>query len=211
MDDLRVVRAPELAADQLEAVDGIYQQAFPPELRVRFADLAADGAGQLLMTALEGPVPVAFAASMLLESGGWVFLRYYGVAATRRRQGLGLRFWRLLQPELLEAGWPGRIVFEVEHPDHAQDEHERGVRLDRIEFWRSCACAVLPVGGYAMPDVSGNSKPPEPMLLMAAGLDRDAGIQASALAQVIREIYLTRYALESDDPLVTTALASIDE
>lgn len=207
--DLRVVRAAELGPVQLAGVSGIYQQAFPPELRVPFADLAADSAGKLLVAALEGPVPVAFAASMLLEECGWVFLRYYGVAATRRRQGLGLRFWQLLRPALLEAGWPGRVVFEVEHPDHAHDEDERGVRLDRIEFWRSCTCALLPVGGYAMPDVSGLARPPEPMLLMAAGLDRGAGFQASELTQLIREIYVARYGLESGDPLVTTALASI--
>jgi hypothetical protein len=209
--DLRVVDAAELAAVQLDEVNGIYQQAFPPELRVPFSDLAADDPGKLLMAGLEGPVPVAFAASMLLEEGGWVFLRYYGVAPTRRRQGLGLRFWQLLRPALLAAGWPGRIVFEVEHPDHAQDEEERGVRLDRIEFWRRCGCALLPVSGYAMPDISGMAKPPEPMLLMAARLDRGAGFQASELSQVIREIYVARYGFESDDPLVTTALASITE
>ena len=207
--DLRVVRAAELDAVQLAAVNGIYQQAFPPQLRVPFADLAADDARALLVAALEDSDPVAFAASMLMEEGGWVFLRYYGVAATRRRQGLGLRFWQLLRPELLEAGWPGRIVFEVEHPDHARDEHERGVRMDRIEFWRSCACALLPVSGYAMPDVSGMAQLPEPMLLMAGGFDLSAGLQTSEIAQVIHQIYVARYGLKSDDPLVTTALASI--
>lgn len=209
--DLRVVRTAELAADQLDVIDGIYQQAFPPELRVPFADLAVDGAGKLLLAALDGPNPVAFAASMLLEEGGWVFLRYYGVSATRRREGLGLRFWQLLRSALLEAGWPGRIVFEVEHPDHAHDADERGVRLDRIEFWRRCACALLPVACYAMPDVGGLARPPEPMLLMAAGPDRGAGFQASELTRVIREIYVGRYGLESNDPLVTTAIASIRE
>jgi hypothetical protein len=208
-DDLRAVRVAELDTVQLAAVNGIYQQAFPPQLRVPFADLAADDARALLVCALEDSDPVAFAASMLLEEGGWVFLRYYGVAAARRRQGLGLRFWQLLRPALLQAGWPGRIVFEVEHPDHAQDEDEHGIRLGRIEFWRSCACALLPVSGYAMPDVSGTAQPPEPMLLMAGGFDLSAGLQASELAQVIRQIYVARYGLRSDDPLVTTALASM--
>jgi hypothetical protein len=213
-DDLRAVRAAELSAVQLADVSGIYQQAFPPQLRVPFADLAVDGARELLVAALDGSVPVAFAASMLLEERGWVFLRYYGVAASHRRQGLGLRFWRLLRPALLRAGWPSRIVFEVEHPDYADDEGERGVRLDRIEFWRSCGCAVLPVGGYVMPDVSGTAELPEPMLLMAGGFNLDAGLRPSdldpsELAQVIREIYVARYGLESDDPLVLTALASI--
>lgn len=43
-DDLRAVRVAELDAVQLAAVSGIYQQAFPPQFRVPFAELAADDA-----------------------------------------------------------------------------------------------------------------------------------------------------------------------
>lgn len=60
-----------------------------------------------------------------------------------------------------------------------------------------------------MPDVSGMAQPPEPMLLMAGGFDLSVRLQASDLAQLIRQIYIARYGLKSDDPLVTTALASI--
>jgi len=208
VDSLRVGRAAELSAGQLAEVRVIYEQAFPPELRVPFGALAVDGPGDLLLAALAGPVPVAFAVSMLLEEHGWVFLRYYGVAARRRRQGLGLRFWQLLRTALLEVGWPGRIVFEVEDPDHAQAEPARRVCLDRIEFWRSCGCALLPISGYVMPDISGLAQP-EPMLLMAAGPDPSSGLQAAELGGLVRAIYSRRYGLGSDDPLVASALASI--
>ncbi len=175
-----------------------------------FAGLAAGGPRDLLLAALQGSVPVAFAASMLLEEHGWVFLRYYGVAAARRRRGLGLRFWQLLRPALLEAGWPDRIVFEVEDPDHAQAGPARRVCTGRIEFWRSCGCALLPLRGYVMPDISGLAQP-EPMLLMAAGPDPGPGLQAAELAKLVRAIYTGRYGLESGDPLVARALASITD
>ncbi|MEP7023402.1 MAG: hypothetical protein ABJB47_06225 [Actinomycetota bacterium] len=207
-DSLRVARVAELAAGQLAEVDVIYRQAFPPQLRVPFPGLAVDGPRELLQVGLEGAGPVAFAASMLLEEYGWVFLRYYGVAAARRRQGLGQRFWPLLRAALRRAGWPDRIVFEVEDPAHAQDERERRVCLGRIEFWRSCGCALLPIPGYVMPDFTGLAQP-EPMLLMAAGLDASPGPQAGQLAQVVRAIYAGRYGLESSDPLVVSALATI--
>lgn len=208
MDSLLVAHAAELTSAQLDEVNVIYRQAFSPQLRVPFAGLAVDGPSDLLLAALEGSVPVAFAAVMLLEERGWVFLRYYGVAAARRRQGLGLRFWQLLRPALSEAGWPGRIAFEVEDPDHAQVERERQVRIARIEFWRSCGCALLPIRGYVMPDINGLGQS-EHMLLMAAGPDPGPGLQAAELAHLIRAIYEGRYGLKSGDSLVTSALASI--
>jgi hypothetical protein len=207
-DNLRAARVAELTAGQLADVARIYEQAFPPRLRVPFDGLVLHDPHDLLLTAVEGSVPVAFAASMLLDECGWVFLRYYGVAATRRRQGLGQRFWQLLRPALQQAGWPDRIVFEVEHPDHAQDEDERGIRLARIEFWRSCGAVLLQVDGYVMPDIAGLAEP-ESMLLMAAGPDPDSGLRAGELVQVIREIYAARYRLESGDPLVAAAVASV--
>lgn len=207
--DLRVARVAELSAGQVAGVSDIYRQAFPPQLRVPFAGLAAGGPGELFLAGLDGEVPVAFAAFMRLDKHGWVFLRYFGVAADRRRQGAGRRFWNLLRAALRTAGWPDRIVFEVEDPDHAQGADERRVCRGRIGFWRTCGCILLPIRGYVMPDISGLAGP-EPMLLMATG--EEAGgpaLQAGELAQVVLAIYEGRYGLEPSHPLVVSALDEV--
>jgi hypothetical protein len=205
---LRVARVAELSARQVAGVSDIYRQAFPPHLRVPFAGLAAEGPADLFLAGLEGQDPVAFAAFMRLDRHGWVFLRYFGVAANRRRQGAGRQFWNLLRVTLREAGWPDRIAFEVEDPDHARDADERQVCQGRIEFWRTCGCVVLPVRGYVMPDISGLADP-EPMLLMTAGREAGPALQTAGLAHVVRAIYEGRYGLGPSHPLVVRALEAL--
>jgi hypothetical protein len=205
---LAVRRIGELTGAQVTAVVQIYDQAFPPHLQVPFAELAAAGPADDLLVALLGGEPVGFAAVKLLDRKSWVFLRYFGVSLATRRHGIGLRFWRQLVPAVRGLGWPGRIVFECEHPDHAVDSEERRVCTGRIEFWKRCGCFLLPVGDYVMPDISGLAAP-EPMVLMAwdpgaAGMLADAEVRGLVL-----ELYQRRYQLPLDDPLVRRALASI--
>src|ERR1700733_2496203 len=89
---LRALPAESLPARQREQVRELYQQAFPPHLRVPFAELARSGPDGLLLAGLTGDEPVAFAAMMTLPQARWTFLRYFGVASARRREGLGRRF-----------------------------------------------------------------------------------------------------------------------
>jgi hypothetical protein len=208
-DDFRVVRSDELTRDQRDQVVGIYAQAFPPELRVPFAELATPGPKDLMHVAVDQSEPVGFAATMLLGRTGWTFLRYYGVAAARRRGGIGLRFWPLLLAALESAGWPARVVFEVEDPRHAaSDLVEKGVREARIAFWERCGARLLPVDGYVMPDLAGLAAP-EPMLLMAYD-GADAGqLRPAQVAGLIAALYSCRYGLDGDDPMVLAALGSI--
>jgi hypothetical protein len=208
-DDLRVVRVDELTLDQRDQVAGIYAAAFPPELRVPFAELATPGPSRLMHAAIAGSEPVGFAASMLLGQTGWTFLRYYGISAASRRHGVGLRFWRLLLTALDSAGWPVRLVFEVEDPRHAAtDPAEKSVREARIVFWERCGARLLPIDGYVMPDLAGLAAP-EPMRLMAYDAASGDQLPAGQVSDLVAALYSCRYGLECDDPMVLAALGSI--
>jgi hypothetical protein len=209
LDDLRVVRSDELTPDQQDQVAGIYAQAFPPELRVSFAELVAPSPTGLMLVAVDGSEPVGFAASMLIGQTGWTFLRYYAISAARRRRGVGLRFWRLLLTDLESAGCPARIVFEVEDPRQAAtDPAERGVRDARIAFWERCGARLLPVDGYVMPDLAGLSAP-EPMRLMAYESDSGGQLPPARVSDLVAALYSCRYGLDATDPMVRAALGSI--
>jgi hypothetical protein len=200
----------ELTVQQLAQTELVYQQAFPQHLRVPFADLATPGSVQLMIVAFEGAEPVSFAAMMLLDRPGWTFLRYYGVAAARRREGVGLRLWRQLPAAVRTAGWPTRIVLEVEDPGQAsRDPAEQRVRLGRIAFWQHCGARLLPVERYVMPDITGLAAP-EPMQLMACDAMGSADLPPAELAALVTALYKQRYGLAADHPLVASALASID-
>ncbi len=208
-DDLRVVNCDELALDQQAQVVDIYAQAFPPELRVPFAELAKPGPGGLLHVAVDGSEPVGFAANMLLGQTGWTFLRYYGISAARRGRGVGQRFWPLLLAALEYAGFPTRIVFEVEDPrDAAADPAEEAVRVARIIFWERCGARLLPVDGYVMPDLAGLAAP-EPMRLMAYDAASGSNLPPGLVADLVAALYTCRYGLDGNDPMVLAALGSI--
>jgi acetyltransferase (GNAT) family protein len=197
-----------LAGPELTSVNAIYEEAFPAHLRVPFAELATTGARDALHVAVDASTPVGFAAVRLLDSVGWVFLRYFAIAADRRGERLGRALWELLPGCLARDGWPGQICFEVEDPAHADDEPERLVREGRIDFWESCGAVRLAVPGYLMPGIAGPAAL-EPVLLMASGLDA-ARTGAADLADLVRAIYTERYGLSPEDELVRRAIDSID-
>jgi GNAT superfamily N-acetyltransferase len=204
-----VVVGPEvLTADQIARLQRIYEQAFPPHLRVPLAELAADSPRDRLLVALDGGDAVGFAALRLLSAPRWAFLRYFGVAADRRRTGLGLRFWQLLTQAVTDLGWPASIALEAEDPAHAaSDPAEQQVRLGRIGFWTRCGASPLPVTGYMMPALTdiGHS---EPMVLMA--FDPGAGSPSPAdVANLVRAIFTEHYGLTGRHPIVLAALESI--
>lgn len=206
---LHVVPCAELEAVQLRQLARIYAEAFPAALRVPLAELAAPSPSDQLLVALDGEDPAGFAALRLLDRAGWTFLRYYGVAADRRRQRLGRRFWHQLTASVGASDWPGRIAFEVEDPAGAdRDPAEQAVRLGRIRFWESCGAAILPVPGYVMPAMTEIGEA-EPMILMAAGPDRSGRVDPDDLAALVRAIYAEHYRLAPEHPLAMAALASI--
>jgi hypothetical protein len=205
----RIAHASDLTSSQFRVVGEIYEQAFEAHHRVPFAELAATGPADMLVAALDGGDAVGFAALRRLGAVGWTFLRYYGIVADRRGAGLGQNFWRSLGPAVEAAGWPARVAFEVEHPDHASNSSAREVAVARIAFWNRCGCQMLPITGFVMPDYTGHGSP-EPMLLMAN--DRARALASPAeVADLVLAIYSGRYQFGPDHPLVVAALASIGD
>jgi hypothetical protein len=206
--DLVLAGPDELASDQLGRLLQIYEQAFPPDLRAPMAELAVPTRRDRLLVALDDGEPVGFAAVRLLTGPQWVFLRYFGIAASRRRSGLGLCLWQLLTESLADLGWPARVALEAEDPaEAAGDPAEQEVRRGRIAFWARCGANPLPVPGYAMPAVTEIGSP-EQMVLMA--FDPRAGSQAIAdVSDLVRAIFAEHYGLAPEHPIVSAALASI--
>jgi Acetyltransferase (GNAT) family len=210
MGTLEIAAIGALSQAQLRQVREIYEEAFPPALRVPFDELITTGELDQMLLALDGSAPAGFASLRLLPSAEWTFLRYFAVAAPRRSQGAGRRFWQLAQTSVGTAGWPDRIVFEVEDPGEAgQDDAERLVRERRLRFWAGCGAQLLPVPGYVLPDYTGSGIT-EPILLMASDPSDSTWWSPDQLRSLVLAIYTDRYGLAGSDPLVTDALASID-
>ena len=144
----------------------------------------------------------------LLSGPRWAFLRYFGVAADRRRSGIGLRFWQLLTESVVDLGWPARIALEAEDPaEAAGDPAEQEVRRGRIGFWAKCGASALPVPGYAMPALTKIGSA-EQMVLMA--FDPAAGSPGVAdVSDLVQAIFTEHYGLAPRHPIVSAALASI--
>lgn len=209
MGKLDVVPVSTLSQEQLDQVRTIYEEAFRPALRVPFTDLVHIGDLDQMFVAVAGTTPVGFASMRLLPSASWSFLRYFAVAVAHRSQGAGRQFWQLLQASVGAAGWPARIVFEVEDPgEAAEDEAERLVRQRRIRFWGQCGARLLTVPGYVLPDYTGCGMT-EPILLMASDIGTSSPCSGDELRSVVLAIYTDRYGLTHSDRLVTRALASI--
>jgi hypothetical protein len=207
--ELHVRPVTELDGRQLGQLELVYAQAFPAQLRVPLPELAAPHPKDQLLVGLVEDDVAGFAALRLLDTAGWAFLRYYGVATQRRRQRLGLRFWQLLTSSIAAAGWPARIAFEVEDPaDAPGDPAEQDVRRGRIAFWESCGAVMLPVPRYVMPALTPLGAA-EPMILMAAGPDQPARLSVTALAELVQDIYAGHYRLAAGHPLTKAALESI--
>jgi GNAT superfamily N-acetyltransferase len=209
MDTLRVAPVSALGQEVPGQVRAIYEEAFPPALRVPFTELVHAGDLDQMLVALDGPAPVGLASLRLLPSASWSFLRYFAVAADRRSQGVGRQFWRLVQASIKATRWPARTVFEVEDPGEAGgDRAERLARQRRIRFWTSCGAELLPVPDYVLPDYTGCGKT-EPVLLMASDPSAGSPCSGNELRSVVLAIYTDRYGLTSSDPLVTQAVASV--
>jgi len=200
---LTAVPSTDLSGAQRMRVAAIYADSFSRALRVPFAGLSEPAAANRMLVALDGQVPVGFAALRLLGSVGWSFLRYFAIDRARRSQGSGREFWPILQQELVVGGWPARIVFEVEDPADTGDAAECVLRRRRIAFWTAVGARLLPVPDYVMPDYTGAGT--EPVLLMTSA-EVPTADEARSL---VLGIYADRYGLSPADPLVLRALATI--
>lgn len=212
---IRLAAFSELDRNQLAGVIGIYEEAFPPPLRVELADLGESPVGARVALALldESAAQVGFCAYLLLAETGIAFLRYFAVDATLRSRGLGQAMWTLLKCQLAESG-SGRVVFEVEHPAEVPAHSaEWEARQRRIAFYQRVGAVVLPVAHYRMPDLLGTGSSPEPMLLLGAGTGTRRwpvpDQPGTGLREVVLAIYEHRYGLGARDPLVVEATSGL--
>jgi GNAT superfamily N-acetyltransferase len=199
---------------QLQQVCNIYEDAFPPALRVEFGDLADPAAGGGLAWALLDEADVlGFCACLLLGETAITFLRYFAVAGRLRSRGLGRAMWTLLLRQI-GALASEYMVFEVEDPSAAEPQSmERRTRERRIAFYQRCGATVLPVTSYRQPNLVDAAAEPEKMLLMSAdiglGTGRLEGPHKKHLREVVVVLYEHRYGLGIGHPLVQAAIVSL--
>jgi hypothetical protein len=194
-----MIPAASLSPADLDRVRGIYEDAFPDELQVPFADLFVDR----LLVHVDEDGPAGFALVRDLGTTGWTFLRYYAVG--RRGRGTGSRMWGELTALLADEGRT-RLVWDVEDPDeagladHLVEEHRR-----RIVFYERLGGRLRPVRNYLPPHDDGHA----PRLLL---MDAPLGSPHEAeppLRVLVETVYLRRYGVPASDPAVRrTLLAS---
>lgn len=193
---MELIPAGSLGPDDLAAVEAIYVERFPDELRAPFAELLRD---DVLVGLVEGH-PAALAVTRPLGPTGSIFVRYLAVAASGG--GVGSRFWRLAVDRWAADGY-GRVLLDVEDPDEPGiDPDEKHLRERRIVFYERLGGRVLPVGDYR-PAQPGGAEP-HPLRLLAFGAE-------ASVRDMVRAVYEYRYGLPPDDPAVVRALESVPD
>ena len=194
---MRLVAADELSPAELAAVERIYADAFPADLRAPFPDLFADR----MLVLLDDDGPAGLALVRDLAGTTWTFLRYYAVG--RRGRGTGSLMWGELTALLATEGRT-RLVWDVEDPaepgltEAAMTEHRR-----RIAFYERLGGRLLPVHEYHPPHDDGH----QPQLLLM-DLPLGPGDHAT-LRDLVEGVYRLRYGRDADHPVVRrTLLAS---
>ena len=198
--DVALVEAATLGTGDLDRVRAIFEEAFPEDLQVPFADLFRDR--MLVLVDDGGPVGLALVRDLAGADGdtGWTFLRYYAVG--RKGAGLGSLMWRALTARLAEEART-RLVWDVEDPDepgiapHAVEEHRR-----RIVFYERLGGRMLPVRDYFPPHDDGHA----PALRL---MDQPLGGAGDVpLRDLVEGVYERRYGVPADSPAVRRTLRS---
>lgn len=191
----RLVSAGTLSDVEVDVVRGIYEEAFPVELRVPFADLFVDR----LLVRIEDDGPTGLALVRDLGPTGWTFLRYYAVGT--RGRGTGSAMWADLAG-LLAAEGRTRLVWDVEDPDEPDlpddlvDEHRR-----RIVFYERLGGRLRPVRDYLPPHDDGHA--PRLLLMDRPLVDPEPVVP---LRELVEGVYLRRYGVATDSPVVRRTL-----
>jgi GNAT superfamily N-acetyltransferase len=194
---MELVAVEALEPDRLAALETLYEDRFPGELRAPFEDLLRD---QVVVLLDSDGQPGGFAVTRALGPTGWVFLRYFAVGA--RGKGVGSRLWVALCRRWADAGY-SRVLLDVEDPDEpGEDADEVSIRRRRIGFYERLGVQLLPVTEYFPP----HDDVPHRLRLMAAGT---TGPLADAdLTTMVLAVYEHRYGLPPTDPAVQHTLRS---
>lgn len=195
---MSLVEAGELTPRELDAVERIYVDAFPSDLRAPFSDLFADR----MLVLLDDAGPAGLALVRDLRGTTWTFLRYYAVG--RRGQGTGSAMWDHLTG-LLAAEGRTRLIWDVEDPDEPGIPEDSVVEHSRrIAFYERLGGRLLPVREYHPPHEDGH----EPRLLLMDTLLGPG--DAATLRELVEGVYRLRYGRDPDHPDVRRTLLASD-
>ena len=199
--DVALVEAATLGTGDLDRVRAIFEEAFPEDLQVPFADLFRDR--MLVLVDDGGPVGLALVRDLAGADGdtGWTFLRYYAVG--RKGAGLGSLMWRALTARLAEEART-RLVWDVEDPDEPGLSPEHVVEhRRRIVFYERLGGRLLPVLGYRPPHDDGHAPH---LRLMDQPLAPD--VVDPPLRDLVEGVYRLRYGLGTDHPAVIRTISA---
>jgi GNAT superfamily N-acetyltransferase len=168
----------------------LYDSAFPAnerEPREVILNAARAGVG-LIVRARRGDETVGLASGHQLKDPPALFLVYLAVDAELRGQGVG--------HAIFEEVWrhaPGRMIWEVDPPQHASDPAERQRRLRRIAFFSAVGGHAI-ARPYAQPPLTEGAEP-VPMLLMGRP---EADHQL--VEKLVHAIYFEKYGAQNRIP-----------
>ena len=191
---MELVNASTLSPAAMAKLVSLYEDRFPDELRAPFDDLMRDEVTVLI----DGSSPGGFAVTRALGPTGWVFLRYFAVAA--RGQGVGSQMWKALLQRWAEAGY-SHVMLDVEDPaEPGTDAEEVSIRDRRIAFYQRLGVHLLAVTEYLPP----HDDVPHRLRLLAAATGSDPAVPE--LRAVVEGVYQYRYGLAPSDPIVLQTL-----
>lgn len=200
---LQTASLASVAAEVVDRVRAIYEEAFPAHQREPFEDIAAlarDG-DAIAVAGMRDGDPVGLAFLTRLDGVGHYFLEYFAVAADRRGGGIGQALWRAVATTLD----PRPVVLEVEDPaEPGIDVAEAAQRERRVRFWEKVGARMLPVADYLVPRLGEDGV--EPLLLMwIAGAPGAVAPAGGELGRLVVALYVDGYGLDPGHPLVVRA------
>ena len=180
-------------AHDLDAVQTIYEAAFPPAIRAPWESIRDHRADEaLFVLRAEGPreVVVGFALLRHLGETSMAFVRYLAVDAERRSRGLGAALLTGIADSLRRSGCR-LVLLDVEAPvgTHAADDRRR------IGFYQRHGFALLDVPDYA-PPAHGSTADQVPLLLMGRRLAEPGGLTPEEVQAATQAVYRHRYGVD---------------
>ncbi|MBP0001891.1 MAG: GNAT family N-acetyltransferase [Cyanobacteria bacterium SID2] len=182
----------------------IYEEAFPPEERVRrdkVIDRIAKGVYELWI-GKDGDRVVFMTILYNLQQSDLVLLGYIATDAAYRNLGIGSTF---LQDVLNHLKPLDRyLLIEMEHPDN-----DDGMARRRLEFYRRIGAKLLENVRYILPPLSGD-RPTEMLLAIAPGY-RTETLDRLRVRHLLTQLYVEAYDRSIEDPLLHLCLSSVPE
>lgn len=198
------------------AVREVYESSFPLALRAPWEEIMAGRPDEQLLVLLDEDSreesPVGLVLVRHLGDTSMSFMRYFVVDARRRGRGHGSALFATLAARLRDAG-RSILLLDVEDPDQRPDDSpERRDDLRRIDFYRRHGVHMLAVREYFPPDHGQDGEQPRLLLMGAPLTDAAEGFllgpapEGPALRDAVTAVYLHRYGLDPDHPVVRATL-----